>query len=73
MEGKKITKLPDNWEDMIFVARVCWFIDHFGTDEDDENGQLIYDTDSMTEEILEAYENTIEYSREMRKKGFLID
>lgn len=66
-------QLPDNWEQMMHRQRVCWFIDNFGTDEDDEDGYMIYDTGSMSEEVLEAYKETIEYKKEMSKKGIMID
>lgn len=68
-----IQKLPDNWKQMMHRQRVCWFIDNFGTDEDDEDGYMIYDTGSMSEEVLEAYKETIEHKKEMSKKGIMID
>lgn len=72
LDRKKI-KLPKNWNKMAHRNRVCWFIENFGTCEYDEEGYLIYDTENMSEEVLKAYKDTIEYKKEMSKKGIMID
>lgn len=65
--------LPVNWEEMSDVEKTMWFIDNFGTDEDDEYGYLIYDTDSMTEEVLEEFNKLIEGRKKERARGIFFD
>lgn len=73
MEEKKNIQLPDNWNAMFYFEKVQWLGDHFGTDKYNENGEMIYDTENMSEEVLQGYKDTIEYAREMKKQGYLID
>ena len=71
--NNKPAKMPEGWQDNLLVINICWLAENFGTDEYDENGELIFDTDSMSDEILQAYKETVLYQREMRDKGFYID
>ncbi len=73
MEEKRAIKLPDNWDEMYHFEKVCWFGKNFSTEEDDEEGNLKYDTDNMSDEVFKAYKEVIEYRRELKKKGILID
>ena len=70
---KKDIKLPENWKDMMYWEMVMWFGENFGTDQDNEYGESIYDTENMSEEVLQAYKDSIEHAREMKKQGYLID
>lgn len=71
--NKEIKRLPSDWNERIHIARVCWFVENYGTDEDDENGHLIYDVESMPEDVLEAYKETIEQPKELKKQGIFLD
>ena len=73
MEEKKGASLPENWEEMIYAQRAMWFMLEYATDELDEDRNLIYDTDRMPEEVLEAYKDVIEGHRKAKNQGILID
>lgn len=73
MEERKNIKLPENWDEMLYIERVQWLGEHFDTDKENEHGEMIYDTENMSEEVLQGYKDTIEYAREMKKQGYLID
>lgn len=75
MEGEKMEgkKLPKNWAKMSTVEKTVWLMDNYGTDEDDDEGWLIYDTESMPEDVLKAYEEVIVSRKESRKNGIIFD
>ena len=70
---KKDIKLPENWKDMMYWEMVMWFGENFDTGQYNEYGEVIYDTENMSEEVLQAYKDSIEYAREMAEQGYLID
>ena len=71
MEGK--LSLPVNWEELSLLEKTMWFIDNFGTDEDDEEGFLIYNTEAMAEDVIKEYNKVIVSDRENRKNGIILD
>ncbi len=76
MTEKKNKRLPENWKEMAFGAKCMWFEDNFLTYEEDEEGKGIYDTENMSEEVREAYEEIqkmYKYKEEMFKQGYMID
>ncbi|MBR0137018.1 MAG: hypothetical protein IJM15_01235 [Erysipelotrichaceae bacterium] len=72
MKEKKEIRLPEGWDEMLHDQKVCWFIENYGTDEDDEEGNLIFDTEVMSEEVHEAYEEVIVKTRKAKKKGMIL-
>lgn len=71
--ANKETKLPEEWEEMYEFERFMWLRKNFGTDQYDEDENVIYDTENMSDEILEAYKSVILGRREMKKQGYLVD
>lgn len=69
----KKDKLPINWNELIHFERELWLMDHYSTNEIDENGNLVYDTESMPEDVLQAYKDVIESKRKAKKQGYLFD
>lgn len=65
--------LPDNWGEMIHFERCLWLSDHYAKNEIDADGNLVYDTESMPDDVLEAYKDVIEAKREARSHGVLFD
>ena len=71
MRKKKDLRLPEDWSEMLHDQKVCWLIENFGTDEDDEEGNLKFDTEAMTEEIQKAYREVIGKTRKAKRKGVI--
>ena len=69
MEEKK--GLPVNWNAMFEYERLKWIMDEFGTDQDDENGYMIYDTEKMSDDVLEAYQELVVSKQEAKKQGYI--
>ena len=67
MEGK--LSLPANWGELSALEKTMWFVDNFGTDEDDEDGYLMYNVEAMAEDVLEEFIKTIRKSSD----GFIMD
>ena len=48
-------RLPEEWAEMSFDRQMMWMMDNYGLDEDDEHGQMLFDTASMDEEVHTAF------------------
>ena len=72
MEKKNIN-LPENWNSMFYFEQVQWFGENFDTGQYNEYGEAIYDTENMSDEVLQAYKDSIENAREMKKQGIMMD
>ena len=73
MKRKDNLGLPDNWEEMIHFERCIWLCEHYGTNESDAYGNLIYDVENMPEDVLQAYKDVIESKREAKTQGVMFD
>lgn len=73
MKEKAPVNLPENWDEMIYAERRMWFVSEYGTNKIDNEGNLVYDTDRMPDEVLEAYKAVVEGHREMMKQGIMMD
>ena len=66
-------RLPENWENMINFERCLWLSEHYGTNQIDACGDLVYDEEHMTDDVKKAYEETILAKRKAKTAGIMFD